>query len=204
MRRELGWRPEAAGAPMSKKNIRRFNEKGMKPEDGMKARDWVRVVSHWMRCLNRRLLDFKAEPMPTLPSGWVRYWCEPKKRWMRSPSDGDSSESVPELPDRYFLGGHPALLLTTGDREGPGRRASHFMAAPEIVHGPEVKPSGGLNLMLDFLPSGDPYHGSWNNFKWACKHADGHLEATLLQLTPAPLSGLSIFDCIPAEYKHVV
>ena len=37
--------------------------------------------------------------------------------------------------------------------------------------------------MLDFLPSGDPYHRSWNDFKWACKHAGNHFEATCLQMT---------------------
>ena len=90
--------------------------------------------------------------------------------------------AVPEMPDKYFTGGHPFLLLTTADREGPGRRGSHFMASPPKSSS-KGKHAGGLNLMLDFLPSGDPYHAIWNNFKWACKHAQGHLEATNLQMT---------------------
>ena len=78
------------------------------------------------------------------------------------------------MPGRYLGGSSPRLLLLTADQEGCGRRAAHFLASPAA--------RGGLNLMLDFLMGGDPYHRSWNDFKWACSKALGHLQATNLQM----------------------
>ena len=37
-----------------------------------------------------------------------------------------------------------------------------------------------MNLLLLFLM--DPYHRSWNDFKWACKHTMGHMNSSILQM----------------------
>ncbi len=73
------------------------------------------------------------------------------------------------------MGPLPMLLLTS-DQDGAGWAAAHFLAAPWTGHG-----HGGLNLLVDFVP--DPFHRSWNDFKYALRHASGGLVASQIQLT---------------------
>ena len=42
---------------------------------------------------------------------------------------------------------------------------------------------GGLGIVVEFLPGGEPYHRSWNDFKQALRRAPGRFEATMLQLS---------------------
>ena len=106
--------------------------------------------------------------MPRLQAGEIRWW--DSGRWWRGRSPTNRGR------DSYCQGAQPRLLLLTADQEGCGRRCCHFLAAPEWTG------HGGLKLMLDFLPGGEPYHRSWNDFKRACSRAAGRFEATTLQL----------------------
>jgi hypothetical protein len=81
--RELGWRKEAAGAPLSDQNHAKLKKNGFVTHAGMKSYDYARVISHFLHCLGCSFEDFKAEEMTPLPPGWHRYWCPESRRWWR-------------------------------------------------------------------------------------------------------------------------
>ena len=110
---------------------------------------------------------------------------------------GGSTPDVPELPDSMLATtawtAQPLLQLSI-DQASTGWSACHFLSWPveQQSHGngspgqarrvrrtlPRVR--GGMNLLLNFMV--DPYHRSWNDFKWACKHAMGNMNSSILQM----------------------
>ena len=84
------------------------------------------------------------------------------------------------------------MLLLTLDQASTGWGACHFLVSPMTDHGMSRptkarkrivirRRGGGMNLLLDF--TFDPYHRSWNDWKWAIKHASGNLASSVLQMT---------------------
>ena len=136
--REMLWRKEQAGAPMSQSDLTQLTESGFLTTTNMKSYDYARTVSHYLRCAGFSFNNFKAEPLPWLAPGFIRFWCPESKRWWRGPASTNDRvheqlACVPEMPDCYLTGPHPAILLLTADQEGCGRRCCHFFASPEVT-----------------------------------------------------------------------
>ncbi len=173
-KRELLWRSAKAGAPLSTADQEALATRGLSTRFGMRSRDFIQIVNHFLQSVGKSLYAFRAEAMPRMSPGCVRVWCEESQRWWRHSLTGDCE---PELPEKYLQDMQVPMLLLTGDQESCGRRACHFLAGPSTDQG------GGMNLMLDFLPGGEPFHRSWNDFQWACRKARGQFEATRIQMT---------------------
>lgn len=77
-----------------------------------------------------------------------------------------------ELEDRFVDLASLPLLLMVLDQASTGWSAAHFLASPQ---------PGGMGLHIHFM--GDPFHRSWNDFKWACSRATGHLNHSMIQMT---------------------
>ena len=73
-KRELAWRAEESGAPLNEKDKAKLAKDGFRPAPGMKSYDYAKVFSHFLRCLRCSYSDFKAEPMPRLRAGEIRWW----------------------------------------------------------------------------------------------------------------------------------
>ena len=78
-KRELEWRAEESGAPIRKKDEAKLAKNGFRPAPGMKSFDYAKVISHFLRCAGTSFNDFKAEPMPRLQAGEIRWW--DSSRW---------------------------------------------------------------------------------------------------------------------------
>ena len=111
--------------------------------------------------------------------GSLRVWLN--SRWFRTDHIANApavSAKAPaletELPDSILSAvqnGTLPMLLLAWDQEAAQRSAFHFVAS---------EPPGGMGCITESLD--DPYHRSWNDFKWACRISRGHLNHTLIQL----------------------
>ena len=196
--RELGWRKGRAGSKLTDAEIQVFGKTGLRPQQGMKTYDNIRMIQHILNNIGHSLIEYQLGPWAVMQPGSVRYWCSSNQRWMRtSPtptlaesgagtsrttalplvatSERDQTEqhedSV-ELEDTFTdLASLPLLLLVL-DQASSGWSAAHFLASPR---------PGGMGLHVHFM--GDPFHRSWNDFKWACSRATGHLSHAMIQMT---------------------
>jgi hypothetical protein len=84
----------------------------------------------------------------------------------------DTPQDTEELEDKYTEFASLPLLMLSLDQASSGWAAAHFLAAPQ---------PGGMGLNVTF--TADPFHRSWNDFKWACSRAKGHINHSMIQMT---------------------
>ena len=84
----------------------------------------------------------------------------------------DTPQDTEELEDKYKEFASLPLLMLSLDQASSGWAAAHFLAAPQ---------PGGMGLNVTF--TADPFHRSWNDFKWACSRAKGHINHSMSQMT---------------------
>ena len=197
---ELSWRIGIAGTKISPEEREYFEQHGFQQKAGMPTRAYLQLINQSLGHIGKKLIMFQGPMLCLMPSGGVRFWSPQRRRWMRAPpaGPGGSTPPVPELPDNMLdMKGWatiPVLLLTL-DQASTGWSACHFLSWPggsRLPAGPGgslptqrrrrtlPRTPGGMNLLLLFLT--DPYHRSWNDFKWACKHAMGHMNSSILQM----------------------
>ena len=195
--RELSWRMGKAGAKLTAAEIQVFGKTGLRPFQGMKTYDTIRMIQHILHNIGHSLIQYQLGPWTVMRPGSVRYWCSINQRWFRTTptptSDrrvGTSHTTAPthevsselhqateqedsmELEDKFTdLVSLPLLLLVL-DQASTGWAAAHFLASPT---------PGGMGLHVHF--AADPFHRSWNDFKWACSKATGHLNHSMIQMT---------------------
>ena len=176
-----------------------FGKTGLRPQQGMKTYDIIRLIQHILSNIGHSLIKYQLGPWERMQPGSVRYWSGINKRWMRArqtpalaacragtsratallpgepTSENDQTEMLEdtvELEDEFAdLSSLPLLLLVL-DQASTGWAAAHFLASPQ---------PGGMGLHVHFM--GDPFHRSWNDFKWACSRATGHLSHAMIQMT---------------------
>jgi hypothetical protein len=192
--RELSWRVGAAGTKISEAEAKVFGEKGLRPQQGMKIYDTIRCLNHVLSIsTGRTLADFQVGPWEPMLPGSIRHWDVGQQRWLRTssvdgappPMDVDAAgasagnvgaapqeNDTLELPDEQPRADQAPLLLLTMDQASAGWAAAHFLAAPA---------PGGMGLLVHF--QGDTFHRSWNDFRWACGRAKGHIKHSMIQMT---------------------
>ena len=192
---ELSWRIGIAGSKISAEEKQDFEKRGFQQRDGMPTRNYLQLINQSLGHIGKSLVTFEAPALSLMPTGGVRYWSAKQHRWMRAPQAsprGDMPDE-PELPDNMLemstWAAMPLLHLTV-DQASTGWSACHFLSWPRLgIRSPDQatnrrrripRSPGGMNLMLHFLM--DPFHRSWNDFKWACKHALGHMNSSIMQM----------------------
>ncbi len=176
-----------------------FGKTGLRPQQGMKTYDTIRMIQHILSTIGHSLIKYQLGPWAVMPPGSVRFWCSFNQRWMRTrqaptsatccagtsrttallpsepTSECDQTEQhndTVELEDKFTALASLPLLLLVLDQASIGWAAAHFLASPQ---------PGGMGLHIHFM--GDPFHRSWNDFKWACSRATGHLSHAMIQMT---------------------
>ena len=190
---ELSWRIGIAGTKISTEEREYFEKRGFQQRDGMPTRAYLQLINQSLGHIGKNLSMFQGPLLYLMPSGGVRYWCPRQHRWIRvlPAAPGGNEQLVPELPDHMLdpkgWASIPLLQLTV-DQASTGWSACHFLSWPGGRGQAEGKrrrrtlprTPGGMNLLLNFTV--DPYHRSWNDFKWACKHSEGHMNSSILQM----------------------
>ena len=193
---ELSWRVGIAGSKISAEEKQYFEERGFQQKAGMPTRAYLQLINQSLGHIGKSLVMFQAPALHQMPTGGVRYWSAREHRWMHAPpaGPGGNTPDVPELPDNMLdmakWAAIPLLHLTV-DQAPTGWSACHFLSWPGMGSGSPgqathrrrrtlAQTAGGMNLLLHFLV--DPFHRSWNDFKWACKHALGHMNSSILQM----------------------
>ena len=113
--RELSWRLGKAGEKITEAEAQVFGQKGLRPHDGMKIYDAIRLVNHILGCTTgQSLINYQLGPWPAMEPGSVRFWCDDAQRWRRTsptmmalvnpPPPGDKMDTpqdTAELEDKY-------------------------------------------------------------------------------------------------------
>ena len=199
--RELRWRSGAADEKPTAEDREKFASTGFRAQPGMATKDHVQMVNTLLKHAGKNLLFFQCPLLPRMEAGSQRVWCTYRNRWFRIPAAVTADRrneainaAIPELPDEILNADWskiPMLLLSL-DQASTGWGACHFLASPMTDPGMSRparahkrivirRQGGGMNLLLDF--TFDPYHRSWNDWKWAIKHALGNLASSVLQMT---------------------
>ena len=199
--RELKWRSGTADEKPTAEDREKFNKEGFRAQPGMATKDYVQMVNTLLKHAGKTLVAFQCPLLPRMEAGSHRVWCPFRRRWYRIPAAISANRleeainaATPELPDEILSADWSKLpmLLLTLDQASTGWGACHFLVSPMTAHG-MVRPArqrqrlvirrqpGGMNLLLDFVC--DPYHRSWNDWKWAIKHGSGNLASSVLQMT---------------------
>jgi hypothetical protein len=83
--RELSWRLGKAGEKITEAEAQVFGQKGLRPHDGMKIYDAIRLVNHILGCTTgQSLINYQLGPWPAMEPGLVRFWCDDTQRWRRT------------------------------------------------------------------------------------------------------------------------
>ena len=195
--RELSWRTGRAGVKLTDAEVQVFGKTGLRPGQGMKTYDHIRMVQHILNTIGHSLIKYQLGSWTAMRPGSVRYWCSRNQRWFRTTTPlptsercaGTSHTTAPpleasetqqptaqedsvELDAEFTDFASLPLLLMVLDQASTGWAAAHFLASPQ---------PGGMGLHIHFM--GDPFHRSWNDFKWACSRATGHLNHSMIQMT---------------------
>ena len=168
---------------------------------GMATRDYLQMVNSLLKHAGKSFASFICSPLQRMGTRELRFWCPFRSRWFRRQPTLTQKEDLaatlaaePEIPDNLFdTPWDKILLLLTIDQASTGWGSCHFLSSPGYAKSALTAPGsarhrktlvrsgGGMNLLLDFV--GDPFHRSWNDWKWACRHARGTMMSSQMQIT---------------------
>ena len=82
---ELLWRDSKPTDPLQTEDLEHLDAHGIRPLAGASTKLMLRVLNHELHFLGLTLASFKSlQNFRRLPAGWVRYWCDQRRCWIRA------------------------------------------------------------------------------------------------------------------------